>query len=300
LIKNTTILFCCILTLFGCVKEVPLDTQTYVDPKPVFHFLIRPDSILRADFSKVVPISEKSSTTDNGLVSVYRNGVLQGDMIAQGVGRYVLIGNSFKPRDSFLVYGSDGLFSFFVRGKVPSNILINGIDTQTLLVPGIGPAYTMDVEFKDSAIDENYYRIMVFRQFYEYKLDKNNQRIDSTLRSKRISIEGSELPFIQNNFNNYNSSEILFTDATFNGTTPKFRIYSTEKLHETAQFRTLKLDVVLENLEAPLYNFYNTRNAHIWQQQSISQLPGTVLGNITSGYGVSASYTQHRYTIVFK
>lgn len=260
---------------------------------------LQPDSFARADFSRLVPVDDKSSTVDNGLVTLSENGSVIGDMLAQGVGRYVFINKTFKPRDSFSVYGSDGLYSFFVRGRIPSKIKITAVDTQTQIVPGIGPAYLMDVAFADSAVDDNYYKLFVWRYYYEYKLDGSNQRIDSAFKIRKIAIDGSELPFIMNNFNNYSSSELLFSDASFNGTKPIFRIHTPEKVVETLSSRTVKLEVVLENLDKPLYDFYNTRNAHIWQQQSISQLPGVVIGNIPNGFGVAGSFTQNRYTITF-
>lgn len=271
-----------------------------MEPRPVFHIFIQPDSILHADFSRITPITDKGSTVDNGQLTLYKNGAVIGDMIPQGSGRYVFLGNTTNPRDSFKVYGSDGLYSFFIRGRVPSKIKINSLDTQTQIVAGVGPAFVMDLNFSDSAVDDNFYRILVYRHFYEYSLNSSNQRVDSVLRTRQITLDGSELPFIQNNFNNYTSSEILFSDATFNGTKPTFRLYTPEKVHETLLARTIKLEVVLENLEKPLYDFYNTRNAHIWQQQSISQLPGNVIGNIPNGFGVAAAYTQTRYTVAFQ
>ena len=289
-----------LLAITACVKEIPLDPETQVEPKPVFHFFMRPDSVLRADLGRVLSISDNSIYNDEAVISVYRNNQLQGDLLAQGNGRYVLVGNAFKPRDSFRITATDGRYNFQIRGRIPSSIAIKKIDTQTLLVPGIGPAFNMDIQFVDSAIDDNYYRIYALRYYYEYTLNSNQQRTDSVLRVRRINIDGSALPFIQNNFNNYTSSEILFSDATFNGTQSTFSVYTSENVHEKPNERTVSIECILENLEKPLYDFINTRNAHIWQQQSISQLPGVVLGNISVGYGVASSYTQARVQILFK
>lgn len=298
--RNLLLLFAVLLGFTACVKEIPLGSDIEVAPRPVFHFFMRPDSVLRADLGRVVSISDNAIYNDQAVISVYRNNQLQGDLLAQGNGRYVLVGNDFKPRDSFRIEATDGNYNFYIRGRMPSAIAIQKIDTQTLLVPGIGPAFNMDIRFTDSAVDDNYYRIYALRFYYEYTLDASLKRTDSTLRVRRMNIDGSALPFIQNNFNNYTSSEILFTDATFNGTQPTFSVYTPENVHETPNERTVKVECVLENLEKPLYDFINTRNAHIWQQQSISQLPGVVLGNVAGGYGVAAAYTQSRIQILFK
>jgi hypothetical protein len=217
-----------------------------------------------------------------------------------GKGKYYFLNNPFQPRDSFRIYGSDGLYSFFVRGRVPSRIVLNVTDTQTVLIPGIGPSFALDISFTDSAIDDNFYRLFLRKYFMQYTLDKNGNRTDSVMRTKILEIKGSEFPFIQNNFNNYTSSEILFNDATFNGTTPVYRIYTPGKMWGDASVRNLKLEVILENIEKPLFEYYNTRNAHLWQQQSISQLPGNINGNIVAGYGVAGAYTKSVKVISFE
>lgn len=286
--------------LFSCIKEVPLIPGGTIEPRPVFHLYINPDSALHADYSRVTGITDKNTTVDMALISVYRNNIPQGDMTSQGSGKYNLNPNQFLPRDSFRIYAADGLYSYFISGKVPSKVVIDKVDTQTLLIPGVGPAFAMDVTFTDSAVDDNFYRMSLIRTWYKYKIDINRNRIDSSLITGFVNISGSERPFIQNNFNNYTSREILFSDATFNGTTSKFRVHTTGQVHETLTERTLSLRVVLENIEKPLFDYYNTRNAHLWQQQSISQLPGTIMGNVGPGYGVAGAYTSTQKIILIK
>ena len=117
-----------LLGITACVKEIPLDSETQVEPKPVFHFFMRPDSVLRADLGRVLSISDNSIYNDEAVISVYRNNQLQGDLLAQGNGRYVLVGNAFKPRDSFRISATDGRYSFQIKGRIPSSIAIQKIE----------------------------------------------------------------------------------------------------------------------------------------------------------------------------
>lgn len=288
-----------ILGLTSCVKDYPLKPSGKMPPLPVYHMFIQPDSDLVSHFSHAADITEKVSDENAGDIAVYRNGILLGAMTAQGGGNYKLPGFKLFPRDSFRVKASDGVNIFEVREKVPSKVQIIKVDTVTELVPGVGPAFNLKLKFTDSAIDDNFYRIYIKRYYYAYIFDANNKIKDSVYKAEVISIAGSELPFIQNNFNNYTSREILFSDATFNGTTLELKFYTTENLYARKKGRTEYIQVYLENMNKSLYEYYNTRNAHLWQQQSISQLPGFIQGNINGGYGVIGAFTMSRRVFGF-
>jgi hypothetical protein len=282
----------------GCIKEFPLKTKDQVDPLPVFHMYLEPDSNVEASFAHVTGITKPMQVEDAATISIYRNGTLLGTLASQGSGMYALPSTAFKPRDSFRVMASDAGSNFEVRGRVPSRLVIEKADTGTNLIPGFGPAFCIDsLVFTDSAVDENYYRLYVRRNFYQYKLDGMGNITDSTYKSEMLSIFGSALPIILNNFNNYTSKEILFSDATLNGTRVGFLIYSTEQVYSSKATRAVNLEVVLENINKQLFDYYNTRNAHLWQQQSIAQLPGVIEGNIPGGYGVIGAFTYTRRVI---
>lgn len=123
--------------------------------------------------------------------------------------------------------------------------------------------------------------------------------IDSLIKYKIINIESSDLAFELNHFNNYTGTELLFTDEIFNGTRFGLNFSSSENFKKTVSVKPIKIQVVMENLDPVLYRFYNTRNAHIWQQNSITQLPGPVEGNIPRGYGVIGAYTIKSFYIEF-
>lgn len=285
------------LGLMSCVKEMKLKTTGTVERKPVFHLFIEPDSAVSASLFHVEAISDPILPDNTGDIVLYRNGNAFGPLANDGHGNYTYPSLKYSAGDSFRVKVSDGLNLFQVAGKVPSKLVFNKVDTATLIVPGFGPAFNITLEFKDSAVYDNYYRLYLKKKYYLYTVNANGDRIDSTLKTLTIPIYGAETPFFQNNFNNYTSNEILFPDATFNGTAVKFRFYTSASLAETRQIKVLSLEVFLENMEKSLYDYYNTRNAHLWQQQSITQLPGTIEGNIPNGYGVAGAFTHLRKVI---
>lgn len=286
------------LAFSGCIKEFPLKTKGQVAPSPVFHMYLEPDSSIRASFAHVTGITSAASQEKGATIVIYRNGALLGSLFPDGNGKYSLATPGFKPRDSFLMTASDGVNAFEIKGRVPSRVVIERADTGTNLIPGIGPAFCIDsLLFTDSAADDNFYRLYLRRNFYQYKFDAGGNLIDSTLTSELMSIFSSAFPIIQNNFNNYTSKEILFSDATLNGTHLALLIYTTGNIYSNKGSRAVNLELVLENINKQLYDYYNTRNAHLWQQQSIAQLPGIIQGNIPDGYGVVGAFTRTRRVI---
>jgi len=211
-------------------------------------------------------------------------------------GRYTLINNSIKPGDSFTFSCNHPLASFAISVMRPHLPSIASIDTQTRLNPFVGGTLNFDLRIKDSAAIENYYRLYVEKTVVEYIYDYQNILIDSQIVVDRIPIFGKEIAFIQNDYNKYNSEEILFTDATFNGVLEDFSFYTSDILIKTLKDRPLKVTVKVENLSRALYEFYNNRNAHIWQQKSIIQVPGSVSGNINNVIGIVGSSSSFQRT----
>lgn len=289
-----------IVLQLSCIKEVPLIPSEVPYPSPVVFMFLTPDSGIQCSYSRVAGINRPAPVINNAVIQISKNGVYIGNLLSAGQGRYTFGSNTYQPRDSFSMECLHNGELSQVKGVVPSKVVISSADTQTLIIPGVGPAFVIDFSFTDSAIDDNYYRLRLLRHFYKYTLDELNKRTDSVLLAEIINVSGSALPFIQNNFNKYNSREILFTDATMNGTKPLFRIYTPDRVQETLGHRTVSITILLENLEKPLYDYYNTRNAHLWQQQSISQLPGLVTGNVPDGYGVIGAYTTGMFKLNFK
>lgn len=287
-----------ILLIQSCVKEVAFKPKGTIALTPVFHAYMCPDSQLRASFfstdgvlnpdAPVVNNNVKLSIGFNDYFFAYLN-----------QGKYFLGSNPLTPNTHYKLAFEFNNKTYLTDGRVPNKINILHLDTQTGPRASFGKTFVIKFKFADSAGYNNYYHIYLRKYFYEYK-KVNNVIVDSTLKSAIISVYGNELAFVQNNFNNYSNKEILFDDQTFNGVTTNYEVYTNTSLARDANTRTFKIELVLENIEKSLYNYYNSRNAHLWQQNSITQTPGIVQGNIPDALGVVGSYTQARYEIMLK
>ena len=111
------------------------------------------------------------------------------------------------------------------------------------------------------------------------------------MKKEIIALFSDDQAATDNNYNNYSSREVLLSDATFNGISKAIALYTTDPLAKTVGERPVSIEFHLENISKSLYEFYNTRNAHIWQQQSISQLPGNIIGNVPGILGVIGAYS---------
>ena len=125
------------------------------------------------------------------------------------------------------------------------------------------------------------------------------KKIDSVSQTERVAISGNEIPFLRNPYNAYTTKEILFSDETFNGVAARFEIFETLIKSNSNIYKTEYIDIYLENISESIYTYLNTRNAHLWQQNSITQLPSKVTGNLGVAYGVFGAYSTDRYRIKF-
>lgn len=292
--KNRMLLYIMLVfMLTGCVKEIPYNGNPDIPKLPVFHLFIGSDSSVQAECMQSAGMFETVKYIDGSTILAQQNNNAPVPGIQAGNGRYIFPGMKYKSGDIFrLDVGISGFSPFGLEGKVPNKIIIEKTDTGRVLIPGLGISYYMDFRFTDSALYDNYYRFQVYKISYKYSLNNQGQKTDSIKIRELISIYSSALPVAENNFNNYSSREILFSDATINGVQNTMRIHTTEKLMPTAQEKPLLLEIHLQNVEKTLYQYFNTRNAHIWQQQSISQVPGAVIGNLPGTLGVAGAYSE--------
>ena len=207
---------------------------------------------------------------------------------------------TLKPRDSFIFTYRGVLDTISVADKIPSAIRLQSVDTSTSIVPGIGKTQVFTIQFRDSAIDKNWYQLLIKRQFIKYIFPAGSTVAnDSQLLTETVRIDGNELPFIRNTYNNYTDKSILFSDEIFNGVNAKFQCHNLKPWSNSPQEKTLSVEVILENLSQPLYNYLNTEAAHLWQKQSVTQLPNPLFSNIPNGFGIVGSKTTDRKIIVY-
>jgi hypothetical protein len=137
--------------------------------------------------------------------------------------------------------------------------------------------------------------LWVEERYWLYERSKLGVLVDSSLRVRKLPISGNDIAFLRNPYNVYSSRELLFSDVTFNGLRVGLEFY--RALGESELERTESYRVLLENLHPDLYVYYNDRNAHLWQQSSITQTPTKVEGNMENVYGIFGLYQVSEFVV---
>lgn len=285
------------ISAVSCVTEIKVPISTQIAKGPVVKLLLSPDSTLIAYCSKVVDVTSPFYQETNARVTLKTQfQQLPETFSLLAPGQYILK-SSLQPKDSFYFNYQTTEDTFSVIGKLPTSINISKVDTSMQLIPGIGYTQSFTIHFKDSAIYSNFYRLFVIQTIKKYNLDASGKILDSTIISEKMKIDGTELAFLRNSYNSYTDKEILFDDETFNGVAVEFEFHNLTPFYNSKNQKILSRTIVLENTTEALYKYLNTEAAHIWQQQSITQIPGQVSSNIPNGYGVIGAYTATTVTI---
>jgi hypothetical protein len=278
---------------------VPI-VQNSDSPKSlVIHSFIHPDSFLNATVSEVSKITSFYSWINNANLTIFSKS--KGLFAFNGIGNGTYkLNQNFLPNDSLKFQINHALLNDIISIKIPSRIHIKRLDTFTTLISNVGKTKAYHIYFKDSAYNINYYRIYGVRHFKKYTIDAVLGKVDSFLYEDKLPIGGTEVCFLRNAYNNYTTKEILFSDEIINGTDSKLEFYETLPRSISNSIILYQIDIYLENIDVNIFNYLNSRNAHIWQQNSITQLPISVIGNIANGFGVIGGYTNDVIKIKLK
>ena len=287
-----------ILLVISCVDEVPFVAENTAPQGMVVHAFLNPDSAVRVSLARVSNVSEPYIWISDAQVSLKKKNASEYFLSYIVDGQYT--GNqNLSFNDSVKVSISHPLYSGVVNLKIPSKVLIRQIDTFSSLVGTVGKTKSYKIHFKDSAYNRNFYRIYGVKTLKKYVLDLLGNKIDSINYTEKMSIGGSEIPFLRNVYNTYSTKEIMFSDETFNGVSAKFVVYETLNKPLPRGVVLLYTDFYLENMTEEMYHYLNSRNAHLWQQSSITQLPTKILGNLGNAYGVICGFASTKYRIVY-
>ena len=289
-------LFIC---LQSCIDEVPIIQNSDSPKSLVIHSFIHPDSFVNATVSEVSAISSVYNWINNANLTILSRSKGLFSFGNSGNGSYKLNQN-FLPNDSLKFQITHSLLNGIVPIKIPSRIHIKRLDTFTTLISNVGKTKAYRIYFKDSAYNTNYYRIYGVRHFKKYTIDAVLGKVDSFFYEDKLPIGGTEVCFSRNSYNNYTTKEILFSDEIINGTESRLEFYETLPRAVSNSIVLYQIDIYLENIDVNIYNYLNSRNAHIWQQNSITQLPTSVIGNIANGFGVIGGYTNDVIKIKIK
>lgn len=289
-----------ILPLFlfvSCVDEVPLVSGIDEPDALVVHAFFNPDSAVDIQVARVSNISEPYVWIPDAFLSLKRKNSPDFIFAYVSGGQYVA-NTILAPNDSIRVKIEHPMGTDSLALKIPSRLKIKQVDTFTTLVGTVGKTKAYRIHFKDSAYNKNFYRIYGIKTFRKYVLDGSGSRIDSSVYTEKMSIGGNEIPFTRNVYNTYSTKEIMFSDDIFNGVKVGFVVHELLNKPLSSDVKLLFTDIYLENITEGMYVYLNSRNAHLWQQNSITQLPTKINGNLNKIYGVIGAFTSDRYRIV--
>lgn len=281
----------------SCVDEVPLVSGIDEPEALVVHAFFNPDSALDIHVARVSNISEPYIWIPDAILSLKiknnPNFIFQYLSGGQYTGNVVV-----APNDSVRVKIQHRIGTDSIELKIPSRLKIKQVDTLTTLVGTVGKTKAYRIHFKDSAYNKNFYRVYGIKTFKKYVLDGSGLKVDSSVYSEKMSIGGNEIPFTRNVYNTYSTKEIMFSDEIFNGVKVGYVIHELLNKPLPSDVKLMFTDIYLENMTEGMYDYLNSRNAHLWQQNSITQLPTKINGNLNKIYGVIGAFTSDRFRII--
>jgi len=282
----------------SCVKELEYPNNQSLESNVALHAFLNPDSIDVIQLSKVVNITEDIVGIDNANIELLN--LSSGDktiMVHKTDGAYN--GNiTIAQNDVLSLTVNWNNIQYTAQTYVPVKPIIDTVSSKLNFVGSIGFTRVFNFTLKDIAASTDYYRLYLITQKVVYTLDANSEVIDSSIVWEKSSISGDEIGFIRNSYNNYTTKELLFSDESFNGLTTSLEFYLTKPENETNS-KLIQHRIVVENLPIELFDYYNSRNAHLWQQSSITQSPTPLRGNIPNMYGVFAAYNLTDYILSY-
>lgn len=291
--------FLVLVLLSACNKDIVVPLPDQKISGPVVECILSTDSTHKIYYSKVVAISEPFKPLTDANIFLETRLKRSSKSAYSSPGIFTVSKFPLNPRDTVTFELTSSTDTISLTEVMPSSIAFTKTDTSKQAVAGIGITQLFTIQFRDSAIDQNYYRLSAKRQFRKYTLNTVGLPIDSSTEWQPLKIDGNEAPFLRNNFNNYTEQEILFSDEIFNGVLSTFTFHNLIPFKNSLNEKTLSVIITLENLNFSAYQYYNTRAEHLWSQKSITQTPGPVQSNIPNGYGVVGAKTQTNWEVVY-
>ncbi len=279
----------------SCVKEISVGGKDEYPDAFFLNAFLNSDSAARVQLGKVSGISEGYQFIGDARV-VLISGGQRFPMLYREMGWYENGLFVTYPNDTVTLEVTHRNKRFMKTIRVPPRVAVSSVITFPLVTGFTGRTTGFRMRFTDSAYIENYYRLWVEERYLKYLYNSQGELNDSVTLVRKLPIAGNELSFIRNVYNTYATRELLFSDETFNGLSKVFEFHRSAPLKQDE--RSILFRVVLENMGRDLYDYYNLRNAHIWQQSSITQTPTTVRGNIQGVYGILGGYQSAEYVLV--
>jgi hypothetical protein len=289
------LLFLLIVSLIyiSCEKVIPFEGDVNI-PKLVINSIFQSDSTFKVHVSSSRSVIDTASfqniedaivtiKDDNGSTIEILNYVENGFYIGQNFPQENQTYNLEVTHPNYPnVTSSDSL---------PSPIIINSIDSTTIVDPINGDRLQITLDFEDPKSAQNYYLIETY-SVNEYLVIKNSDTTDYELDTiKQLMILTDEV--FQNGSSPFREQG-LFNDLLFNGQNKKLELeipydnFSEIEVGYEWSYKTLSVRVYLHNISKSYY-YYRT-SLELYQSASGNPFaqPVQVYSNIENGFGVFA------------
>jgi hypothetical protein len=277
----------------SCEKVIPFEGDVNI-PKLVINSIFQSDSTFKVHVSSSRSVIDTASfqniedaivtiKDDNGSTIEILNYVENGFYIGQNFPQENQTYNLEVTHPNYPnVTSSDSL---------PSPIIINSIDSTTIVDPINGDRLQITLDFEDPKSAQNYYLIETY-SVNEYLVIKNSDTTDYELDTiKQLMILTDEV--FQNGSSPFREQG-LFNDLLFNGQNKKLELeipydnFSEIEVGYEWSYKTLSVRVYLHNISKSYY-YYRT-SLELYQSASGNPFaqPVQVYSNIENGFGVFA------------
>jgi hypothetical protein len=276
-----TVFFMAVL-LTACSKPVEIDLPEMA-PKLVINSFFKVGGKFEVHVSTTKDILSMDSTSlNNATVSLFANGVFQGNLIHADDGIYthdtviVRSGITYK-----VMVSAPGLESLEAEDTSPQSIFLESVYYDQRAYPDSegGHYYKISLEFTDDPNTLNYYELVLL--FY------NNEDQYSVVR-----LWGdNEIVLLNEGDEEFYSGLCVFSDELFNGSPYNLRLKTTFGVTD------MKKEMYLLTVSETFYKFRKSwiRHAHSQYPDITNPTePVRLFSNVTGGYGIFAAYAESK------
>ena len=281
------------LTYISCEKVIPFEGDVTI-PKLVINSIFQSDSTFKVHVSSSRSVIETDSFQNitDAVVNINDgNGNIIETLNHQENGFYV--GQTFPQENQTytLQVTHPNYVNITSMDSLPLSIVINSVDTSTIVDPINGDRLQITMNFEDPGSSQNFYLIETY-SINEYLVIKNSDTSEYELdTAKQYMVLTDEV--FQNGGSPWREQG-LFNDLLFNGQNKALELeipYENLSGNEAGynwSYKTLGVRVYLHNISRSYYYFRTSLELYQSASGNPFAQPVQVYSNIENGFGVFA------------
>jgi len=283
--------YICLLLILLCGCELVLNVDVPHDKESlVINAIFAADSVWQVGVSydrgildeapfKIAEDAEVVIYDESGPVETLK---LNGNKVYRGTTSRPVPGKRYQIHVS-----SPGHEPVSSEAYVPEATEIVAVKTHDTFIDDKTPSTAFDITIKDDPLAENYYRVFVASQSYNFSPGSYNPYIVYY----RMSVESDD-PLLADD-NNLSERGVLMKDALFNGKEAKLSVKTRGRVRTDIQ----RMRVNVQTLSKAAYDYFIT--SQLQQNTSDDPLaqPVKVFNNVSGGFGIFAGYNQTIFSL---